>query len=127
MSDSLDCTFRNLETTFNKFGYFPIVSTVSGSIRILGGKVEVITGLALSAIAILRIFQNKDNRTRQIHHGAELALHGGANILRGMVESIPFFGNAGCLIYDDSNRFEYSSLTRNFTSFTIHYIDGLSF
>jgi hypothetical protein len=111
MSFALDQSLQNIETTLNIVGYIPFVSIASGSIRFVGGKVEAIAGLILAALSALPGgCQSAKEQSRRIDHGLELALHGGANMIRGAVESIPVIGNLGCMLYDLSNRMEYSSL-----------------
>jgi hypothetical protein len=104
MSASLDETLGGFEKGLNVLGYIPGVSTFSGTIRILYGKIEIISGLAIALIS--SCFRAND---RQIAHGMELVVHGIANLGRGLVELIPFF-NLICIPYDMYNRFEYQSL-----------------
>jgi hypothetical protein len=104
MSVVLDASLKCFEKTLNVFGYIPIISTISGSIRAVYGKVELISGLGIAAISSLSCSYN-----RNVDHGLELAVHGLANICRAAVEIIPFV-NWLCIPYDLANRFEYQSL-----------------
>jgi hypothetical protein len=103
----LDASLQSFEKTLNIFGYIPIVSSFSATIREAFGDVELISGVAIAAFSALA------NNERQVDHGVELAIHGVANICRSCVEMIPFI-NLACIPYDISNRFEYQSLRPHF-------------
>jgi len=75
--------------TWNKLGYIPIVSTITGCARALLGIIHSIVHLASA------IFDSK-NRD---HHLQEAKL-GGYNIGRGIVEMIPVVGNIILLVKD---------------------------
>jgi hypothetical protein len=75
--------------TWNKLGYFPIVSTITGCARALLGIIHSIVHLASA------IFDSK-NRD---HHLQEAKL-GGYNIGRGIVEMIPVVGSTILLVKD---------------------------
>ncbi len=93
-----------LENYLNKVGYVPFVSSISGAYRIMYGKLEVITGIALAALEAGRSALQTDAHKRQeIWSGAakplRYSLHGIANMTRGVAESIPFFNLIG-LVWD---------------------------
>ncbi len=114
---NLQHTFENAlaatERTLNLFGYVPFVSTVSGGLRIIYGKVEIITGLALSAIGIVGALckQGSDRKSAmdQADSFFKYSIHGLANVARGLVESVPFV-NLVCFFWDQANeRMAYPS------------------
>ena len=106
MSSRLDESFQSFEKMLNVFGYIPIVSSVSGSVRQVYGNVQVIGGLATAVLSSL-------SNQRQAEHGLEIAVHGIANMCRSSVEMVPFL-NLACIPYDMGNRFEYQSLKHRY-------------
>ncbi len=104
MSSGLDELLQDFEQTLNVFGYIPIISTFSGSIREAYGSIQVTAGIAFAILSSLS--QNND---RQAEHGVEIAIHGFTNMCRATVEAIPFI-NLITIPYDIVNRFEYQSL-----------------
>lgn len=75
--------------TFNKLGYIPGISTVTGCGRALLGIVHSIVHLASA------VFDSK-NRAKHL----EEAKLGGKNIARGLIEMIPVIGNITMCVVD---------------------------
>ena len=101
---NIERNLQNFEYTMNGLGYIPVISTLSGPARMVFGKIEAITGLAIAVFA---------STERRSNWGLELALHGAANILRGTVETIPVIGNIACVVKDlAGTRFEYSGIVQ---------------
>lgn len=103
-----------VETGLNYAGYIPFVSKLSGSLRISYGQLEVIAAVATAALLAARAFTNTDLRVRAqgLDRAREVfscyALHGVANVGRGILETFSFVGLAACLPYDLlQNRFRY--------------------
>ena len=112
--DALDSRFEWFEQKLNIAGYFPIVSTISGGIRICFGKLELIGAIVTSAFMAIKALFNPDvaERRQELdkagHVFVKYAMHGGANILRGSLEMILFLSLVTCLPYDlRGNRFAY--------------------
>ena len=106
----LDHTCARMEHLFNKIGWIPYASWVSGSLRIAVGKIMVIAGLAMAAYKFLKgVFSNNPALAEEAGQFAGYALHGIGNICRGFVEIFPFV-NLTALFYDAFvGRFCYSS------------------
>ena len=104
VSSGLDELLQDFEQTLNVFGYIPIISFFSGSIRETYGSIQVTAGIAFAILSSLS--QNND---RQAEHGVEIAIHGFTNMCRAAVEMVPFI-NLITIPYDIANRFEYQSL-----------------
>jgi hypothetical protein len=103
-----------VETGLNYAGYIPLVSSLSGSLRIQYGKIEVIGAIATGALLAGQAFfeQNGEERSKKLNRAVEVlttyATHGVANIFRGILEMIPFLSLVVCLPYDlMKNRFIY--------------------
>jgi hypothetical protein len=125
---SLDSSLEKFEHALNIAGYVPLVSSVSGVIRAVLGKIEVIGGIATGAIlAIAALFNpHASQRHAQLNKAAEVAvkysLHGVANLLRGTIEVFPLLSLVTCLPYDlMGNRFSY--FRENFNNRGVFYID----
>lgn len=114
MHAALDKGIRSLEKILNVAGYIPFVSSISGTLRVALGKVEIIGAIAAGALlGIKGIFApTAELRSTEINYAigvaATYSLHGFANIGRGIVEVIPLFGNISTLVYDSlGNRVQY--------------------
>lgn len=114
IEDSLDSWLENVEHGLNIAGYVPLVSSISGPLRMVLGKCEVIGGLATAAfMAIAALFDpHPVEKLHQLNRALEIAvkytLHGAANLFRGTIEAIPFVSLVTCLPYDLSgNRVSY--------------------
>ena len=104
-------TLKSFEQKLNPLGYLPGISIVSGTVRALFGIAEMISGLAKAAFQTMNPNRNLETQKTRIDFDIELCMHGLANIVRGVIESIPLFGNAACLCFDHAdNRLEYRSL-----------------
>ncbi len=111
---SLDFSLDKFEHGLNVAGYIPLVSSVSGGIRAIMGKIEVIGALATAAFIAVAALFNPDaaQRHAQLSKSAEIAvkysLNGVANIFRGALEIVPFLSLLTCLPYDlMGNRVSY--------------------
>jgi hypothetical protein len=108
MRPCVDRTLASVEHGLNIAGYIPLfgVSTVSGMIRIAYGKLEIIGGVATSAImGLAALFKSGEReRERGLREAFETfgnySCHGLANIARGVIEAIPFLSLITCLPYD---------------------------
>lgn len=101
---ALDRNLSQFEKALNVAGYIPIVSSVSGAVRVLYGKIEVVAAVGTAAISALKALFS-DARGSKEWFGRSVmaldyALHGVANIVRGYIEMVPFLGLALCLPYD---------------------------
>jgi len=100
----MDGIYRNLEEAeraLNICGWIPVVSLLTGNLRVTAGAVEAAAGAAISVAAAA-------GRDRELcGHGLNLLFHGGMNIVRGNVEMCPI-GHFLCFCYDLSGaRYEY--------------------
>ncbi len=105
MQQTLDQALHTIEQVLNVAGYLPLVSMISGSIRIAYGKIEVIGAVAAGALLALKGFANSDpeQRSKEVDYGVAVivnySIHGLINIGRAFVEAIPLI-NLSCLVYD---------------------------
>jgi hypothetical protein len=111
---NLNKVLNSFEEGLNIAGYFPIVSTFSGSLRSTYGELEIIGAVAVAAlIAVRALFLiNASDRNHELRKAVEVlitySLHGLANIIRGTIEKFPFVSLVTCLPYDLSgHRFAY--------------------
>ncbi|WP_068469449.1 hypothetical protein [Candidatus Protochlamydia phocaeensis] len=107
--DSLNKNLQSIEHGLNIMGYIPIVGTFSACIRFTYGKMEMITGLAVSLISFTgSIFASDLQRQQALESRAikaiEYSLHGWLNMGRCFLEIIPFISLVTCLPYDLSGR-----------------------
>ncbi len=81
------------DALFDSFTCFPLVSTITGSGRVIYGLVELITGLIKSIIFGVKKLIVSDNELEALEKKFEGAcvhiFFGSANIVRGVVEAIP--------------------------------------
>lgn len=105
----LDNACAKVEHVLNKVGWIPYVSWVSGCIRVAIGKIMFVAGFILAAIKRFQgLAKNNPALTEESRQYVGYAMHGFANICRGLVEMFPFI-NLICLIYDAFiGRFAYS-------------------
>jgi hypothetical protein len=102
-----------LETDqLNRLGKIPFCSTASGFIRVCIGITQVVEGLARSCFFAYKRWleehgTKEENVDGSIRHfkdltcvNLETAIHGGCNILRGLVEMVFLVGNALCYVHD---------------------------
>ncbi|MBI2809786.1 MAG: hypothetical protein HYX67_02990 [Candidatus Melainabacteria bacterium] len=92
------------EEALNLLGYIPMVSIASAAVRTLGGKLQALGGLCY---AVWNFFKMRPFRAKM---GLEYLFHGVCNIVRAMIEAVPFLSLATCLPYDRvfKKRFKYS-------------------
>lgn len=98
----LDQRLANFENTFNKLGYIPLASTITGPIRALYGTTQVTAGVCLHYFKAAQYFitANPEHRN-EAAAGFWYQLHGYNNISRGVVEFIPIVGNVSTILYDN--------------------------
>lgn len=102
---SLNRHLTHMEKALNIIGYIPFIGIGSGIVRIVGGELQVITALALSAIfAVKAFFSNQLNDWQCAERCLSYVIHGVGNIIRGSVEIIPLWGTIVCILYDLSRR-----------------------
>ena len=111
---NLNKTLNSFEGGLNIAGYVPIVSTFSGALRANYGKLEVIGAIVAGALIAVRalFLVNASDQDRELKRAIDVftcyALHGVANIIRGVLEVIPLVSLVTCLPYDLSGkRFAY--------------------
>ena len=88
---NLDFHLTRIELSLNALGYIPLISTLSGCMRAVFGKIEIITAIGLAALKFLTdVMHGREPNWKDIAHFLHYALHGVANIARAYVEIIPF-------------------------------------
>jgi hypothetical protein len=111
----LNENLRTFEKGLDIAGYIPFVSTVSGAIRAIAGKIQLIASGIFAAPYL--IFYLTNERSAKIPARIERCRdfskkhfeNGMANFYRGFIETIPFWGNAATFSYDMNGckRFQY--------------------
>lgn len=76
--------------------YIPIVSTISGIVRIIFGGLETVLGLCLLTVQLIQRYYSQ-KRT------PFLFVDGFANIIRGSIAAQPVVGNIVSYLYDYSS------------------------
>lgn len=89
-------SLRALDVTLNTLGYIPLVSNVSGAVRLIYGKVQIIGAIAGAIFAII----SASNPILSL--ASYFIISGCLHIVRGCVEQVPVVGNLACFIYDVS-------------------------
>lgn len=106
------------EHAFNVLGWVPVLSSASGAIRIIAGKVQLVAALALAFFQKISglIFQKK-SYIELSNHSFDYVKHGIANICRGYLETIPLIGNVSLFVYDllPDSRMKYEEENPLFT------------
>jgi len=102
---NLDDRLANFEKTLNTLGYIPLVSSLSGTGRIVYGSVETLAGNVSCAYKSCQYFitGNREHRNQAAAH-FWYAVHGVLNVQRGGCEFVPFIGNLATLLYDQAAR-----------------------
>jgi len=102
---NLDTRLANFEETLNTLGYIPIVSTASGSVRIVYGSLETVAGNVSCVYKGCQYFitGNREHRNQAAAHYL-YAVHGALNVQRGIVEFVPIIGNTVVFLYDKAAR-----------------------
>jgi len=87
------------------FGYVPAVSIITGTVRCVHGLVSLVTAIALWIISI--VFEHYTRPAPELHdvHNYEhdialLGAHALTNIARGIIETIPLYGNLSSFLID---------------------------
>lgn len=99
----IDRGMAKVEKGLNEAGYTPMVSFLTGVLRIVLGKIEILASLYIGAI-VLAETKDMDRAVEVILHYSS---HGLAKILRGAVEIFPIIGNLTCYGYDKIYRYAY--------------------
>jgi hypothetical protein len=106
IQNNLNKTLNSFEEALNIAGYVPVVSSLSGLVRISLGELEIVGSIVAAALIATRsfFFVNASDRERESNKAFEIfidySLHGCANIIRGIIERIPFASLVTCLPYD---------------------------
>ncbi len=106
-------TLAKCEIALNYIGYIPMISILSAPIRGLGGKIQAILGFSFAIFSLIAGFNSQTNKIRYFFifkTSIEHFIHGLLNIVRAMVEIVPFLSLVICLPYDHylKKRFRYS-------------------
>jgi len=97
------------EKGFNILGYVPFIGTLSGLIRIaLAGVIQLFIGLVCFLVGVvsamlMTLFRQREMRVGCIslaRFGSAMLVHTRLNILRGLIELIPFLGGLLLIVYD---------------------------
>jgi hypothetical protein len=107
--EELNNFFIGVEEALRWPGYIPLVSTITGFVRILAHKfIQGLVGFALVIAGMTigvgaQIFGQKQAAQRWLKvasFGVYQCVHAGLNVWRGLVEMIPIVGNIAVYFYD---------------------------
>jgi len=93
----VDTGLQGFEQCLDLAGYIPIVSSISGGIRIDYGMCEIVAGLAIGILGAAAALFTRDYKV--FWWGMEIVVHGFANIARGGIECQKWI-NLLCLMSD---------------------------
>ena len=106
--EEINAFFIGVEEALRLPGYIPIVSTITGFVRMLGlyfiqsltGLVILVAGLVIGVL--MQIFGEKASQRwlKRASFGAYHCVHASFNFYRGSVELIPVIGNLCVYFYD---------------------------
>ena len=102
------------ENALNLVGYIPMISAISGAVRLTGSKLQMLGGLLGTLYYLLKGSYAKSKKLHSFQNcrlSIEQILHGVLNLCRGMIEVVPFLSLVLCLPYDRflKRRFKYSN------------------
>jgi hypothetical protein len=103
-----------IEKGFNIAGGIPFVSILSGSLRMIAGKIQLIAGALIGFVGLVGQMINSNQILKWegiSEKGLEHLIHGGLNIGRGLLEAFlgaTLLGSLGILAGQSlsSNKFE---------------------
>lgn len=106
-------TFAKGEAALNLIGYIPMVSTLSAGVRMLGGKLQVVIGFCFGIYSLAVGIKSSRGKIRHFVNFrtcVEHFVHGILNMLRALIEAVPFLSLILCLPYDHffKKRFKYA-------------------
>lgn len=125
--EQLAKTLAKGEEALNLIGYIPMVSLLSAALRTLGGKLQAVLGLLLAIAFLIAGFKSPKNKIRHLLNfrtSLEHLFHGVANIIRALLEAVPFLSLVTCLPYDRllKKRFKYSLEDSDFIEIKVEKI-----
>lgn len=91
------------ENALNLVGYIPMISALSGAIRLAGAKVQMLGGVLATVFLLLKGIYGKSFKAHNFQKcrlAIEQILHGAFNFCRALVELVPFLSLFLCLPYD---------------------------
>ncbi|HEV8053050.1 MAG TPA: hypothetical protein VGP47_11200 [Parachlamydiaceae bacterium] len=89
MDAGLRNLFTNIEKNFNIAGCIPVVSLLSGAMRAIAGKIQVIVGAVIATTGFINLMITQNSRWEKwVNLGSELMIHGTLNIFRGLGEAL---------------------------------------
>jgi hypothetical protein len=111
--EKLNKTLAKGEEALNLIGYIPMISILSAALRTLGGKIQVVIGFFFAIYHLIATFKSSRGKIRhflRFRAGLEHFFHGLLNLVRAMIEAVPFLSLVICLPYDRffKKRFKYS-------------------
>lgn len=111
--EQLAKTLAKGEEALNLIGYIPMISILSAAVRTLGGKLQALLGLSLAVFSLIAGIMASKGKIRHFLNfrtSIEHFLHGLFNMLRAVIEAVPFLSLITCLPYDRvfNKRFKYT-------------------
>jgi hypothetical protein len=102
---------ESFEKTINVFGYIPVISTFSGTLRMVVGGIALIKHVVAAVFcSIADLFgSNSNGYGYRVFKYSAYCIHDLCNVIRGGVELFPLAGNLITFIYDFAlGRFSYA-------------------
>ena len=121
---NLDDRLASFEQILNTLGYIPLVSSISGTGRIVYGSVETLAGNVSCTYKSCQYFitGNREHRNQAAAH-FWYAVHGVMNVQRGGWEFVPIIGNLSTFLYDKAVRLRANYTYEEISDHTLPIFD----
>lgn len=97
MGLSLDHFCDSFERKTTEAALIPLVGTVAGALKVVGGAVQVISAIACAILLFIPALARGELGTLMGHSWTHLK-HGLGNILAGTIEAIPLVGSVAAFL-----------------------------
>lgn len=112
--------FWNKKSKWDKSGYIPGVSTLSGGVRVLTGTAVFVAG-SIAGLSFIASAPFTEGALEKAKNSGLMVLLGLQAVTRGMVESIPVLGNVAVYAFDRFNDAKSNPLLNE-----LGYLPGVS-
>jgi len=101
-----------------------ICPIVPGAVKAIGGAIQLTAGVAAAIFFAIQFHRTKDIRQAQLaKRAATHIVHGGANIVKGLLEAVPILGDISLLIEIIKNP-QHESQSDKFLGYAAIYSRG---
>lgn len=88
---AIDNFVDSLERAASKAAIVPVVGTVTGALKVVGGVIQVTAAIATAILLFIPALATGEIKSLGLHSWTHIK-HGAANILAGIIEAIPLVG-----------------------------------